>query len=64
MDKAASLGLTLKGVEVTAVWSEDGFWYPAHAEMTGPESPELAYALEAELGIPKEEQIWSAEDET
>lgn len=64
LDKAASLGLALRDVEVTALWSSDGFWYPAHAEMACPEDPELSYALTAELGIPKEEQIWSGEDET
>ncbi len=58
LDKAASLGAPLEGVSVTAEWSGEGFWYPARCVLTGRQSPELSRAIEAELGIPKEEQTW------
>lgn len=64
LDKAALLNVSLGGVEVTARWSDEGFWYPAAARLSGKRSPELSRILAAELGIPEEDQIWSESDET
>lgn len=58
LDKAAALGAPLEGVSVTARWSGEGFWYPVSCVLTGAESRELAFAIEAELGILEENQTW------
>ncbi len=64
LDKARLLGLTPGDIEVTARWSEEGFWYPVEVRLKSREDPELAYVMESELGILRENQIWSAEDES
>lgn len=63
LDKAAQLGLDGLRAEVTARWSDEGFWYPWEARLGGPESgrAELGRLIEAELGIPAERQSWEAE---
>ena len=65
-DKADSCGVTVSSVTVTARWDPAGYWYPARAEIRaeGPEEGirKLKQALEAELGIPAAEQIWSGDD--
>ena len=63
MDKATQLGLDGLWAEVTARWSDEGFWYPWEARLGGPESgrAELERLIEAELGIPAERQSWEAE---
>ena len=63
LDKAAQLGLDGLRAEVTARWSDEGFWYPWEARLGGPESgrAELERLIEAELGIPAERQSWEAE---
>ena len=63
LDKATQLGLDGLRAEVTARWSDEGFWYPWEARLGGPESgrAELERLIEAELGIPAERQSWEAE---
>lgn len=63
LDKATQLGLDGLWAEVTARWSDEGFWYPWEARLGGPESvrAELERLIEAELGIPAERQSWEAE---
>ncbi|NLT15712.1 MAG: hypothetical protein GXY05_15405 [Clostridiales bacterium] len=67
LDKGKSLGITDLAVTVTAVWSEDGYWYPAGASLrtnAGTEARgKLGGSIEAELGIPQEELIWSMDNE-
>lgn len=62
LDKAADLGASLENVQVTARWSEDGYWYPASCVLRGDESPELSGVIESELGISKAGQSWSTKD--
>ena len=62
LDKAASMGVSLRSVSVTAKWSDEGFWYPVKAMLEGDESGELSRTIEAELGISRENQVWSTED--
>ncbi len=62
LDKAASMGVSLRSVSVTAKWSDEGFWYPVKALLEGDESGELSRVIEAELGISRENQVWSTED--
>jgi len=61
LDKASELGLEAR-VSVRAVWSREGYWYPAGAEIAaaGPEQAkeELRQFIAAELGVSREEQIW------
>lgn len=67
LDKGKSFGITDLTVIVTATWSEDGFWYPSGAKLMTNASTEargkLGNSIEAELGIPQEELIWSMIDE-
>ena len=66
MDKGTQLGCKLN-VRVKAHWSTDGYWYPAEAEISGAVTEmaqsELARYMEAELGIAREKQFWSTDDE-
>ena len=52
-DKADALG-----VPVTARVETGTDGIPWSAELEGPQSPELAAWMEAELGIPEERQVW------
>ncbi len=63
LDKGRLIGLGPGDVEVTARWSEEGFWYPERAELHIKEDPDLSRVMEAELGILRENQIWSTDDE-
>lgn len=67
LDKAAALGLTLSSAQVSAKWSEDGFWYPYEASLAGAGAEEtkkeLAEIMESELGIPRDRQHWEEEGE-
>ena len=60
LDKAALDGLT---VDITASWSDKGFWYPTKAALGGnlteEERDRVERLVEEELGIPKEGQIWT-----
>lgn len=56
-DKATSLGLDCQA-RVTTETGPEGVPIPVSAEVTGPKSEALAEYMEAELGIPKEKQLW------
>ena len=67
LDKAEELGLSDLSVSCRCEWGDEGFWYPTGVEIIG-NAPEKAKErlktyIEAELGIPKERQIWSTGDE-
>ncbi|MBQ1769054.1 MAG: hypothetical protein IIZ91_08050, partial [Oscillospiraceae bacterium] len=67
LDKAEELELSDLSVSVRCEWAEEGFWYPTGVEIIG-NAPEKAKErlktyIEAELGIPKERQLWSTGDE-
>ena len=57
LDKAGELGLEVT-VRVETRTGEDGVPVPWSAELTGARSEALASALETELGIPAERQVW------
>ncbi|MBQ1703230.1 MAG: hypothetical protein II021_01985, partial [Oscillospiraceae bacterium] len=67
LDKAEELGLSGLAVSVRCEWADEGFWYPTGAQISGNASEmtkeKLKAYIEAELGIPKERQIWSTGDE-
>lgn len=57
--KATETGVELTAVSVTARWDGDaGVWYPYEAVLSGPYSPTLSRAMEADLGIADENQTW------
>lgn len=57
LDKAGELGAEVT-VRVETRTSGDGVPVPWSAELTGARSEALASALETELGIPAERQVW------
>ncbi len=65
LDKAENLGVQLDEVEVLAVWSDEGYWYPSEAAITGSVSQDqrerMSSCIEAELGISRDNQQWSGE---
>ena len=67
LDKGKSLGISDLEASVTAAWSEDGNWYLTGASLKTNADTELrdklSQSIEAELGIPPEELIWSMRDE-
>ena len=67
LDKANALGLQCENVSVTLNWSEEGYWYPVSVQLDARGEAGVEYQLskciEAELGIPSEQQIWSGTDE-
>ena len=67
LDKGKSLGISDLEASVTAAWCDDGYWYPSGARLTTNADREvrdkLSQSIEAELGIPPEELIWSMRDE-
>ena len=52
--------------QVTAQWSEEGYWYPVRAVIGGTAPQDARYAvtegIEQELGIPAQQQTWETED--
>lgn len=68
MDKAQLLGIALEEVKVTAFWNSEGVWIPVSAEIRAncseAERKRLSDVIFAELGIPKENQEWSENDES
>lgn len=66
LDKAENLGIQLDEVEVLAVWSDEGYWYPSEASIKGSlsqaERNRMSSYIEAELGISAGNQQWSGED--
>ncbi len=67
LDKGNSLGITDLDVAVTLEWSEEGCWFPSGANLVTNADTQtrgkLGGSIEAELGIPQEELIWSMRDE-
>lgn len=63
LDKAALAGAALTDAAVTMKWSDEGFWYPAGASLSGEVTPqqkrEVSSLLESQLGIAPEDQKWS-----
>ena len=57
LDKAGELGLEVT-VRVETRTEGNGIPVPWSAELTGAQSEALASALETELGIPAERQVW------
>jgi len=64
LDKAQSLNMQLESVEVSAKWGDEGCWYPYEVSITANipqrERMLISNCIEAELGVPKERQNWSA----
>ncbi|MEA4895330.1 MAG: stage III sporulation protein AF [Oscillospiraceae bacterium] len=64
LDKAKSLNVELKSVEVSVKWGDEGSWYPyeAHlkADIPDREKNLISNSIEAELGVPDERQYWSS----
>lgn len=62
-DKAEKLGIQGASVKVSARWSTEGFWLPEkaviRAECTPQQRAALSEAMETELGIGREQQIWT-----
>ena len=63
LDKAAALGCEIAEVSFGMRWSSEGFWYPEQCTLTGQYSEGLSSAIAAELGIGRESQKWSGENE-
>lgn len=67
LDKGSSLGISDLDVSVTTQWNEAGYWYPGSAVLkttaNNAAREQLSRDIEAELGIPPEELIWSMNDE-
>lgn len=63
LDKAENLGVQLDEVEVLAVWSDEGYWYPSEAAIKGSlnqaQRERMSAYIEAELGISTDKQQWS-----
>ena len=67
LDKAKKVGADVTEANVTAEWSNDGFWYPVKCEIksdcTDDARAKLAGYIEAELGISKDNQKWCKTNE-
>ena len=68
LDKGKEIGITELEVSVTTRWEPDGqYWYPVSVKINAAASEgqkeDLSYYIEASLGIPRDEQIWSTYDE-
>lgn len=67
LDKAAELGLSMSCAQVSARWSEEGFWYPYEAVLraagTQAGKTELAEIVASGLGIPRDRQFWEEDAE-
>jgi len=66
LDKGNELGAQIS-VRVKAMWSQEGYWYPVEAEISGAcdaaAQKALTRYMENELGIREDKQIWSTQDE-
>lgn len=67
LDKAESLRVYVREVNVYLEWSDKGFWYPVSAEITAECSDsaqkQLSAYIESELGIERSKQNWSETNE-
>ena len=58
--KAAEIGETVAGAEVTASWDDEALlWYPWSAVVSGEYSARLSALIEGDLGIPASRQEWT-----
>lgn len=68
LDKAREMGEEPKSIALQMRWSSEGFWYPESASIDGAglsitARNRLENLIEAELGIPSEEQYWSENED-
>lgn len=68
LDKGASLGISGLNAQVSAAWSESGYWYPYKASLSAQmvsdtQRDSLTFYIESELGISAEMQEWGTENE-
>ena len=60
--EAESLGLTAEA-SVTAAWdAQEEVWVPFEVTVNAPYSAALSYRIEADLGVPRERQVWSGDE--
>ena len=68
LDKAAELSLPVRSVKVMLRWSREEVWVPERAEIVLERDAEgraaLSSLIEAQLGIPEQNQEWSIEGDT
>ncbi len=62
LDKAKLLGLSVSDAEVELRWSGEGVWYPVKAKIYGDFNYALAEKIEEELGVSRENQYWSGDE--
>lgn len=58
LDKAQTLGVPMRSVQVEARWSTKGVWYPVAVTVDGEYHEPLARLIESELGIAAPAQNW------
>lgn len=63
LDKAKNSGIDIYDVSVKLAWDDEGYWYPVSACISGSflsaEREKLGAIIEAELGVPEENQSWT-----
>lgn len=63
LDKAKNSGIDIYDVSVKLAWDDEGYWYPVSAYISGSflsaEREKLGAIIEAELGVPEENQSWT-----
>lgn len=57
-EKAENMEIEISEVEVVAVWSDEGFWYPYEVHIVGEESAYLERIIETEFAVPTSQQYW------
>ncbi len=65
LDKADEIGAPLSNVTVTALWSNDGYWYPHEVSIVSSanknQQDRLSDYIQTQLGISINDQNWSDE---
>lgn len=63
LDKAKNSGISISDVSAQLSWDDEGYWYPVSLSLSGSfsgsEREELGAIIEAELGVPEENQTWT-----
>ena len=63
LDKADEMSIELTEVTVTALWSNDGYWYPHEVRIVSEadenQRAKLSDCIQTQLGISAENQDWS-----
>lgn len=66
LDKAKNSGISIYDVSAELAWDDEGYWYPISVAVSGSfsqsEYEKLSSLIEAELGIPEENQSWTEVD--